>query len=342
MARLLDSIERKFPRAKITVSAVLPTKYGYIEKINNFNKAAAEVCSSRNVKFLDFGSEFLNEKSLYSDRDGDNVHLADPGTEILLKQLQKTLGLNQPQVMQAPQIPVGETSRKTDDQEGQKIETSERKDDQEGQKIETVISDRSEPDEVATVQTQDDPPSTPNNSDPDGFVYIEPQTAIHGNIFQAFAAPCNSHDDVNEFCDNIKKKFPATKTASSFMVVYSFQQNGKQASSFRNDGEKGAGQRMVKMMEMIGMRNTCVIITRHYRGQMYGARWTIIQSQMSQMARMMGYTVPTHMNIHKFFPRSDDKFSSSRRRQQYPPYNRSDNYGYSQNSLMSDNQRELL
>ncbi len=78
MTRLLDSIERKFPRAKITVSAVLPTKYGYIEKINNFNKAAAEVCSARNVKFRDFGSEFLNEKSLYSDKDGDNVHLADP------------------------------------------------------------------------------------------------------------------------------------------------------------------------------------------------------------------------------------------------------------------------
>ncbi len=149
--------------------------------------------------------------------------------------------------MQSPQAPMNTVD--PDNSKKQEEEKREKQDRSTAQKIETIISDRPEPDkEVSDDNKQDEPGITPTNSVPDGCVHIDPQTAVHGNIFQAFGAPCYSHDDVSEFCENIQKRFPATKTASSFMVVYSFNQNGKQTLSFRNDGEKGAGQKKLKMM----------------------------------------------------------------------------------------------
>ncbi len=156
-----------------------------------------------------------------------------------------------------------------------------------------------------------------------------------------------THNDAKDFCDNVKAKFPNTKSATSFMVAYSFDQNGKQAYSYDNDGENGAGQRMIRMMEMIGIKNVCVIIARHYNGKMFGARWSIMQSQMSRIAKKMGYSIPSNMNIHKFFPRVESASNQSYNHQhsRYPSYDMDNSYGHEINSndaWMSDNQRELL
>ncbi len=350
---LLDSIANKFPRAKITVSAVLPTKYGYIEKINNFNRVLGDVCQNKKVKLVDFGASFQNNKELYSKKDGDNVHLDDDGTEILLRRFQETLGLQTTKPLTTPvprsdkvtetqvnvkqntaEIPSNSLNQKemNDNRNKDNIESAEK----EGQKIETVISDRS--DTVASDVTIESPSM---ENEPDEMKYIHPQTVQHGNIFQAFGAPCHSHKEASDFCERIKAEFPATKDATSFMVAYSFDQKGDQCYSYENDGENGAGQRMIKMMDAIGMKNTCIVITRHYKGKMFGARWSIMQSQMCKIARMMKYTVPADMNIHKFFPRTEgDNYSRRGYRSQQSSY---DNNGYTYNNDgMRNDQRELL
>ncbi len=92
-------------------------------------------------------------------------------------------------------------------------------------------------------------------------------------------------------------------------------------------------------MEMIGMRNTCIVITRHYKGKMFGARWSIMQSQMCKIARMMKYEVPSNMNIHKFFPTLEgDSY-----RKQYGSHTNNNSYSYSSdNARMTSNQRDML
>ncbi len=317
LSLLMNNIHSKFPHAKVTFSSVLPTKYGYLTKINDINEILSEHCRNKQVKLVDFGQKFLHKPELYSDKDGDNVHLGDKGTEILLQQFKQTLGLN-------PAQSASETSH-TNGNGTTAVQNPI------GQPIETVITPREEQDSENSACKEDSARQNENeiqdNVPKIDFVNIEAASVRHGNIFQAFGSKCKSRKEVNEFCAHIKKEFPATKDASSFMVAYSFDLNGTKVTGYDNDGENGAGPRMQKMMDIIGMQNSCVIISRHYKGKMFAGRWTVIQEQMSKVARLLGYSVPSSMNIHTFYPRLGINSKPESRREEYriqPPIFMSD------------------
>ncbi len=210
---LLASVQSKFPHARVIFSAVLPTKYGYISRINDYNRVLGESCRNKKVKLFDFGSNFLNNTSLYSDKDGDNVHLSEVGSGILLRMFQQALGLQQTQPLQTPiesSAPKKENENSNDsnttpkkehensndlnESQDQDVTTENNEtvtDGNEGQKIETVISDRIDPEEKTPAVST--PSSDSIHGDlPDGSVHISPQTVQLGNVFQAFGAPCYS------------------------------------------------------------------------------------------------------------------------------------------------------
>ncbi len=295
LALLLDNIKSKFPNAKVTFSAVLPTKYGYLEKIMDFNAILADHCKNKQVKFVDFGSKFLNKPALFSDRDGDNVHLSDKGSDLLLQELKEALGLNTEKCTTGE----GTVKAKNDDTKAQANGTDKNPT---VQHIETVITSREEQISENHASVADNEAQNQKDDPEIKFVNIEAESSKLGNVFQAFGAQCTSRKDVNKFCETVKQKFRATRDATSFMVAYNFDLDGTKVTGYDNDGENGAGPRMLKMIDIIGMKNVCVVITRHYKGKMFSGRWSIMQEQMSKIASLMGFRVPQSMNIHTFFP----------------------------------------
>ncbi len=169
------------------------------------------------------------------------------------------------------------------------------------------------------------------------------------DVFQAFGAPCSNGIESRDIVDDIFKRFPNTRSATSVMKVITYEKNGVTKYRLDSDGEKGASERIKLMMEKTGMKNCVVVITRHFGQHISLLRWTVIQNQFTKIAEKLGYKVPS-MNINSMYP---PKYSSYQQAPRYPrnnppikpllswPYNRvqhphtSPYYSQQQGSTMS-------
>ncbi len=285
-SRLILSLKLKFPQAKLTFSATLPTKHGYTEQIKAINKSISEVCEAKDVEFVDYGSEFDGVKEAYSPVEGDHIHLSSKGSEMLKSKFQKCLRLT----------PKPVHSEKEDEPAAAEP----------GQPIPTVVGNR----EGENVKKED--------FNPEKLVSIDPETIREKDVFQAFGAPCSNGIETRDIIDDIFKRFPNTRSATSVMKVITYEKNGVTKYRLDSDGEKGASERIKLMMEKTGMKNCMVVITRHFGQHISLLRWTVIQNQFTKIAEKLGYKVPS-MNINSMYP---PKYSSSyQRAPRYPRNN---------------------
>ncbi len=265
-SRLITTVKLKFPNAKLTFSGILPTKHGYTSEIQRYNEAVSEVCKSKDVEFIEYGAAFDGVKQAYSSTESDHIHLGPKGSSMLMAKFQECFGLEAKQT------------------EEQASTTNS------GHPIPTRVSGR---DESQTTQS---------SFTPEKLVSIEPQTVRGKDVFQAFGAPCQSLAESRCITEEIFKKFPDTLNATCVIRATCVEVNGVLKYKLDNDGEKGACERIQPLMEKIGMKNCTIVITRHFGQHISTLRWTVIQSQLTQIAEKLGYTVPS-LNIHNYVPR---------------------------------------
>ncbi len=154
------------------------------------------------------------------------------------------------------------------------------------------------------------------------LVHIEPEKVRGKDIFQAFGAPCKSSSDSRTVTEEIFKNFPDTLSATSVIKVACYEENNSTVFKLDNDGERGAGERIKKMMEKTGMKNCVIVIARHFGQHINQLRWTVIQNQFTRIAEKLGYKVPS-MNIHAFFPQYGTRYSMNQSASRYPQINSS-------------------
>ena len=266
---LIKVAQEKFPNANITCSAVLPMRDGLTENSRKYNAALREVCECENVSFIDFGSDFSGKTHLYKDK----IHLNDSGSEILTQKLQSVL-LEREAIDRLVSEP---------------------------RKIETVITGRvpsqSVPSQSASHQGDDQVHANNDKS----YIATRLVRVTGYNEFQAFAARCSSHEEAMEIRHSIqhdtKWKYAPDGPLTSLMWAYSIDG----VSRNDNDGETGAGPRIAKCMDVIGMDNCIVIVARKCGQHIQARRWSVMQDLISDAASKLGYNVPGSLDIHSMF-----------------------------------------
>ncbi len=157
-------------------------------------------------------------------------------------------------------------------------------------RIETVVTDRDNSD----GRESQDGVSVP-------YIVTKLVHATGGNEFQAFAARCSSHDQAMEIRHKIQEdtKWKYAPEGPLSCLSWAYSVNGV----FRkeNDGESGAGPRIRKCMETIGMDNCIIAIARKGGEHIQSRRWSIMQDLITEAAGKLGYSVPSSLNIHSMF-----------------------------------------
>ncbi|XP_061164453.1 protein IMPACT-like [Saccostrea echinata] len=99
-----------------------------------------------------------------------------------------------------------------------------------------------------------------------------------GNTFKAAAATVETYNQVRNFYKKIIID-PAYSTAEHNILVYRFKDNtGAIHEGHNDDGEYGAGRRLVKVLRSLNVTNKACVISRFYGKHLGFRRFQIIEN----------------------------------------------------------------
>ena len=114
-----------------------------------------------------------------------------------------------------------------------------------------------------------------------------PHKLHEGSIFQGCIAAVKSQDEILPALYAIKQN-PNFATATHIMYAYRYKTNNGTMEHFDDDGEHGAGRRILKKMQDSDATNSLVCVCRHYGGKHLGPiRFQLIEDRASEVISLI-------------------------------------------------------
>jgi len=125
-------------------------------------------------------------------------------------------------------------------------------------------------DDVASSNNDDESPVQAQNNDDIPVIYHGEPTTDRKSKFQAHMALVHSLDEVNVVLAELYKD-KKIATATHNIYAYRFTLDGVMHENRNDDGETGAGDKLLYTMEKLNCVNVVVVVTRWFGGTMLGA-----------------------------------------------------------------------
>ncbi|XP_062585845.1 uncharacterized protein LOC134247508 [Saccostrea cucullata] len=108
----------------------------------------------------------------------------------------------------------------------------------------------------------------------------------NGSEFFAIGSEVDSVESVQNF---YKKACidPYVASVDSRILVYRFRENDKVTENYHDDGEHGAGRRLLKFMQDNQIFNAAIIVTRWMGDHIGPERFTIMENLLNDVANLL-------------------------------------------------------
>ena len=270
---LVNTLEEKFPRAKIHISAVLPTRDNKnVIQIGELNDLYEDVCLENQLTFVDF-TDSLKDKDGYINRSlySSPVHFNIDGQMLMQANIAYALSEHH--------VPATTVLTPTD---SGKKENDENKETEKDPKPDTGTEQKDNKDKHSEQK-----PKT-GTSD-----FVEDK----GNGFIAYARVVNNRSEFLQFKSDVLRQSEHNMKASHVMSAYRIRSDNGIEQRYEDDGERGAGYKLMNGLRMHGLVNVAVIALRWFTVHIGQARWQHI-SQCALDAMVDAKIIdPAHLTV---------------------------------------------
>ena len=239
---VINIIEEKFPRAKITISGVLPTRDNKnVIQIGEINDLYEDICTENHLSFANFSDTVKDEngcirRGLYK----SPVHFTSEGQKILATNIGYALS-----------------------------EHKEHSGEKEHKKEQKPPKDTDGLDQSKSTENSSDIPEDPKVHKIGASECVEDR----GNKFVAYTKVVNSRSEFLQFKSEVLAKSEQNMKASHIMSAYRIRSKDGLEQRYDDDGERGAGYKLMNSLRIHGLVNVAVIVLRWFTVHIGQARW---------------------------------------------------------------------